>query len=218
MLSYHLLRHETEPKSLSNNRKKLAPKSHKQSNQLRIIGGQWRGRKLSFPTAQGLRPTADRVRETLFNWLSPSISGANCLDLFAGSGALGLEALSRGASSCCFIDTAAAASQHIAANLALLQCDTATTHTAQAAQWLEQLDPTSAETFDIIFLDPPFGKNLAEKCLALIDQKQLVRNDGLVYLETNRDEALPATPPHWQLHREKTAGQVNYRLYRITRL
>jgi 16S rRNA (guanine966-N2)-methyltransferase len=218
MLSYHLLRHETEPKSLSNNRKKLAPKSHKQSNQLRIIGGQWRGRKLSFPTAQGLRPTADRVRETLFNWLSPSISGAHCLDLFAGSGALGLEALSRGASFCCFIDTAAAASQHIAASLALLQCDNATTHTAQAAPWLEQLGPGPNETFDIIFLDPPFGKNLAEKCLALIDQKQLVRNDGLVYLETNRDEALPATPPHWQLHREKTAGQVGYRLYRITRL
>jgi 16S rRNA (guanine966-N2)-methyltransferase len=218
MLSYHLLRHETEPKSLSNNRKKLAPKSHKQSNQLRIIGGQWRGRKLSFPTAEGLRPTADRVRETLFNWLSPSISGANCLDLFAGSGALGLEALSRGASACCFIDTATAASQHIAANLALLQCETAITHTTQAAHWLEQLDPSHSVTFDIIFLDPPFGKNLAGKCLALIDQKQLVRNDGLVYLETNRDEALPDIPPHWQLHREKTAGQVSYRLYRITRL
>jgi 16S rRNA (guanine966-N2)-methyltransferase len=218
MLSYHLLRHETEPKSLSNNRKNSAPKSNKKSNQLRIIGGQWRGRKLSFPTAEGLRPTADRVRETLFNWLSPSISGANCLDLFAGSGALGLEALSRGASSCCFIDTAAAACEHIAANLTLVQCDTATTHTAQAAQWLKQQDRAPSETFDIIFLDPPFGKNLAEKCLVLIDQKQLVSNDGLVYLETNRDEALPATPPHWQLHREKTAGQVNYRLYRITRL
>jgi 16S rRNA (guanine966-N2)-methyltransferase len=201
LLSYHLLRHETESKSLSNNRKKSVPKSHKQSNQLRIIGGQWRGRKLSFPTAEGLRPTADRVRETLFNWLSPSISGAHCLDLFAGSGALGLEALSRGASVCCFIDKAAAASQHIAASLALLQCDNATTHTAQAAPWLEQLDPGPNGTFDIIFLDPPFGKNLAERCLALIDQKQLVRNGGLVYLETNRDEALPATPPHWQLPR-----------------
>jgi 16S rRNA (guanine966-N2)-methyltransferase len=218
MLSYHLLRHETESKSLSNNRKNAAPKSNKPSNQLRIIGGQWRGRKLSFPTAEGLRPTADRVRETLFNWLSPSISGANCLDLFAGSGALGMEALSRGASSCCFIDTAPAACEHIAANLTLMQCDTATTHTAQAAQWLKQLNPTPSETFDIIFLDPPFGKNLAEECLVLIDQKQLARNDGLVYLETNRDEALPATPPHWQLHREKIAGQVNYRLYRITRL
>jgi 16S rRNA (guanine966-N2)-methyltransferase len=218
MLSYHLLCHETESKSLSNTRKKSAPKSHKHSNQLRIIGGQWRGRKLSFPTTEGLRPTADRVRETLFNWLSPSISGANCLDLFAGSGALGLEALSRGASACCFVDTAPAATQHIAANLSLLQCDTAITHTTQAAHWLEQLDPASSEAFDIIFLDPPFGKNLAEKCLALIDQKQLVRNDGLVYLETNRDEALPATPSHWQLQREKTAGQVSYRLYRNTGL
>ena len=216
MLSYHLLRHETEFKSLSNNTNKSAQKNKKQSNQLRVIGGQWRGRKLAFPTAEGLRPTPDRVRETLFNWLAPNISGSHCLDLFAGSGALGLEALSRGANFCCFIDTTAAASQQITSNLALLQCDTASTHNIQAAHWLEQFDPASDQAFDIIFLDPPFGKNLAETCIELIEQKQLLRHNGLIYLETHRDEILPAIPPHWQLHREKTAGQVSYRLYRTT--
>lgn len=216
MLSYHFLRHETEFKSLSNNTSKSAQKGRKRANQLRIIGGQWRGRKLAFPTVEGLRPTADRIRETLFNWLAPVISGARCLDLFAGSGALGLEALSRGASFCCFIDSTTAASQQIISNLALLDCNTAVTHTKQAAHWLEEFDHACAETYDIIFLDPPFGKNLATKCLELIEHKQLLRTNGLVYLETHRDEAAPVTPPHWQLHREKTTGQVSYRLYRVS--
>lgn len=200
---------------MSKHRNHPRPPHHKQQNQLRIIGGQWRGRKLPIPQLEGLRPTTDRVRETLFNWLATEIPGARCLDLFAGSGALGLEALSRGASFSCFIDTATPAIQQIDSNLALLDCNTAATYPMAATQWLKQFDGSSQQAFDIIFIDAPFGKNLVAECLQLIDQQSLLSSNSLVYLETNRDEATPAIPEQWQLHREKTAGQVSYRLYRI---
>jgi len=181
---------------------------------LRIIGGEWRGRKLLFADAEGLRPTTDRIRETVFNWLAPEIAGARCLDLFAGSGALGLEALSRGAGFSCLIDTSAAAIQQINSNLERLDCDCAATYCMTASQWLEQFDPATEKAFDVVFLDPPFGKGQMAACLELIEQKHLLNDNGLAYLETPRDEALPAISSRWQLHREKTAGQVSYRLYR----
>ena len=181
---------------------------------MRIIGGEWRGRKLLFADAEGLRPTTDRIRETVFNWLAPEIAGARCLELFAGSGALGLEALSRGAGFSCFIDTSAAAIQQINSNLERLDCDCAATYCMTASQWLGQFAPATEKAFDVVFLDPPFGKGQMAACLELIEQKHLLNDNGLAYLETPRDEALPAISSRWQLHREKTAGQVSYRLYR----
>ena len=120
------------------------------NNQLRIIGGKWRGRKIKFPDIEGLRPTPDRVRETLFNWLSPVIIGAKCLDLFAGSGALGFEALSRGASKTVFVDSNNLVTQQLQYNQQLFQCSDIEIHKMSAEQYLQ----TTEKSFDIIFLDP----------------------------------------------------------------
>ncbi len=190
--------------------KRHKPASRQVQNQLRIIGGNWRGRKLSFPSLEGLRPTPDRVRETLFNWLAAATPGARCLDLFAGSGALGLEALSRGATSAQFIDNASAVCQQLKDNLKQLDCDHAEVSNQTALTWLQSNHP---QPFDIIFLDPPFHQNLLQDCINQIDQQNLLSETGWVYLEMNNQETLPVLPPTWQLHREKQAGQISYRLF-----
>ena len=136
----------------------LMSKSHraKPGNQVRIIGGDWRGRKLQFPSIEGLRPTPDRVRETLFNWLSPHIAGAHCLDLYAGSGALGFEALSRGARSCCFIDNSKQVQAALRSSVQALNCeDRATVMLADSGSAI-----TLHHSIDLVFLDPPFASHL----------------------------------------------------------
>jgi 16S rRNA (guanine966-N2)-methyltransferase len=185
------------------------------ANQLRIIGGQWRGRKLHFPSIEGLRPTPDRVRETLFNWLAPVLPGARCLDLFAGSGALGLEALSRGAASADLIDNASAAVNQLRQNLQLLNTDRGQVINASAEQWLPAFNPQHDNRYDIIFLDPPFHKAMAGPCINGIEQQQLLNDNSWVYLEMAKDDALPKLPDRWYLHREKVAGQVCYRLFSV---
>ena len=178
------------------------------SNRLRIIGGRWRGRKLTLPTVAGLRPTPDRVRETLFNWLAPVIEGARCLDLFAGSGALGLEALSRGAAHTVFVDSNPEVVSHLQTQLTALDAD-GETHSADALHWLQT---APARQFDIVFLDPPFSQQLlGPVCTALADGNWLAPQ-ARVYLESERALTLPPLPAGWQLHREKTAGEVCYRL------
>lgn len=186
--------------------------THSGANQLRIIGGQWRGRKLNFPAIEGLRPTPNRVRETLFNWLTPVLPGAMCLDLFAGSGALGWEALSRGAASVTWVDSSAAVTDQLRSNLKLLQAGGAV-HTMAATDFLQL--PTSTG-FDIVFLDPPFGQDLVKPCIELLDRGQALNANAWVYIETPREEAAPLLPVHWSLHRDKQAGQVSYRLYRVS--
>lgn len=182
---------------------------------LRIIGGQWRGRRLSFTPAEGLRPTADRVRETLFNWLAPSIHGARCLDLFAGSGALGLEALSRGAASCDFVDTSATALRQIEQHLRTLQAETrAHCHCAAASTFLQG----ACGSYDVVFIDPPFGKALVDPVCARLAAAELVADGGLVYVETAVRDPAPGVPANWRLHREKVAGEVSYRLFRAAAL
>ncbi len=179
-------------------------------NKLRIIGGQWRGRKVSFPNSEGLRPTSDRVRETLFNWLAPIIPNANCLDLFAGSGALGFEALSRGAAHIDLVDSSPTVVRHLQENLHLLN--------GNGSVWLEQAQSRlqhCQKKYDIIFLDPPFAQNLLAPCIDLIEQHQLLTDQAWVYVETGNTELLPNLPAHWKLHREKNAGQVCYRLFSI---
>jgi 16S rRNA (guanine966-N2)-methyltransferase len=197
----------------------MSPKQHnsKTTNQLRIIGGQWRGRKLSFPTHEGLRPTPDRVRETLFNWLNSPVIGARCLDLFAGSGALGLEALSRGAQFVDFIDNSPPASQQLEQNLALLNANNAKVCPISAVSWLEQLSDFHHpdNTYNIIFIDPPFHKGLVAECIKRIHNIGILAPNSWVYLEMNNQEALPSLPVNWHLHREKIAGQVCYRLFSI---
>jgi 16S rRNA (guanine966-N2)-methyltransferase len=150
------------------------------------------------------------VRETLFNWLTPTTHGARCLDLFAGSGALGLEALSRGAAFCDFVDTCAATLRQIEEQLQLLQAGSAARcHLATAQTFLER----KQRSFDLVFIDPPFGKALVDSACDLLARQQLVAPGGLIYVETAVRDPVPQVPPDWQLHREKTAGEVAYRLY-----
>lgn len=184
--------------------------SRKGSNQLRIIGGVWRGRKLSFPDVDGLRPTGDRIRETLFNWLAPDIKGAHCLDLFAGSGALGLEALSRGAESSLLLEKHAGAAQQLNINLQLLQAGNGRVEQADSLHWLKQQQPP--HPFDIIFIDPPFALNLWEPIAAALEDHHWLSDEAVIYLEAPRDAHLQL-PANWQLHRDKQAGQVSFRLY-----
>jgi len=186
-------------------------RSGKQS-QVRIIGGQWRGRKLTFTPADGLRPTGDRIRETLFNWLAASIAGARCADLFAGSGALGLEALSRGAGHCDFVDCTSAALTQVRDHLRTLEAlGKSSCHLVSALQFLQ----VAAAPYDIVFIDPPFKLQLVEPVCAALSQRQLLREHALVYVEMGATEPPPRLPPGWDLHREKHAGGVTYRLFSV---
>jgi len=180
--------------------------------QLRIIGGQWRGRKLAFTPAEGLRPTGDRIRETLFNWLAADIVGAHCADLFAGSGALGLEALSRGAAHCDFADCSSAAVAQVRDHLNLLSAyEKASCHPVSALDFLSR----TSTPYDIVFVDPPFELQLVEPVCAALSQHQLLRKYALVYVEMEATQPAPRTPPGWNLHREKHAGSVTYRLFSV---
>jgi len=181
-------------------------------NSVRIIGGIWRGRRVSFPDIPGLRPTPDRVRETLFNWLQSSIVGARCLDLFAGSGALGLEALSRGARELVFVEQAVAVSRALQEQLARLGgSPKGRVVEMGAARYLR----TPGEPFDILFLDPPFGRDALAEYIPLIDAADRLKTGALVYLENERTAGAPPLPPHWELLKSKSAGQVGYHLARV---
>lgn len=180
--------------------------------QVRIIGGEWRGRKLAFDAAEGLRPTGDRVRETLFNWLAPEIAGARCADLFAGTGALGLEALSRGAEHCDFVDRSRAVIERVTEHLETLGArDRADCHQAAALEFLER----AHTPYDIVFIDPPFSLDLAADVVAALSRGQLLRDAALVYIESGAGSPPPDVPGDWRLHRDKVAGAVAYRLFLV---
>lgn len=179
-------------------------------NELRIIGGRWRGRRIAFPDARDLRPTGDRIRETAFNWLQRYLPGARCLDLFAGSGAMGLEALSRGADSVVFVDRERVVADAIHANLALLDAANGRVLQADALRLLEG----PAEPFDIVFIDPPFSVDIIGRCCELLEQKGWLTAGAMIYMEQDRARAAPAMPANWTLHRQGHAGQVAYLLAR----
>lgn len=181
------------------------------SGELRIIGGDWRSRKLRFPDAGGVRPSPARTRETLFNWLSYHLAGSRCLDLFAGSGALGLEALSRGAASATLVDHTPALAHAIRDNLRLLNCDRGEVICQSVDRFLTQ-PPT--RPFDIIFMDPPFRQGWLEMLFPLVFSHHWVRPGGWIYVEHESDRPTPVAPAGWELHRQKTAGQVTYCLFR----
>jgi 16S rRNA (guanine966-N2)-methyltransferase len=181
-------------------------------NSVRIIGGAWRGRRVHFPDMPALRPTPDRVRETLFNWLQHSLGGTRCLDLFAGSGALGLEALSRGAAEVVFVEQFPAAARTLQEQLVRLGGDgKGRVMEMGAARFLR----TPAKPFDIVFLDPPFGKNALAEYVPMLDSGNWLAPSGLVYLENERNAGLPPLPARWELLKSKSAGEVGYHLARI---
>ena len=174
--------------------------------EFRIIAGQWRSRKLHFPSLPGIRPSPDRVRETLFNWLRERIEGAVCLDLFAGSGALGLEALSRGASQVVFVDQERQAVDAIRDHLKLLEAQGGETIVAEALGWLSG----PPRPFELVFLDPPFDADLVpEVCARLV--RGWLKPGAWIYVEHAAERA-PALPEGWQVIKESRAGRVGYRL------
>ncbi len=171
---------------------------------------------MSFPDVPGLRPTPDRVRETLFNWLQPVIAGARCLDLFAGSGALGLEALSRGAAAAVFVEQAAAAARSLVTTLDRLGgTPQARVVEMGAARFLQTAGPAYGRGFDVAFLDPPFGGHALAEFIPLVDAGDWVRRGGVVYLENEKSAGTPALPAHWQVLKSKSAGEVGYHLARV---
>ena len=181
------------------------------TGQLRIIAGEWRSRRLSFPDAEGLRPTTDRVRETLFNWLAPHVAGSRVLDPFAGSGALLLEALSRGASSGLACELNPLAVQALRHNLTLLRCERAEVRSGDA---LNLLASAPAQPFDLVFLDPPFRRDLLLPAAQLLETHGWLSDGAWIYCESEQAPSTLGLPESWQLHREKQAGQAHYLLWR----
>ncbi len=179
---------------------------------LRIVAGKWRSRLLDIAEVPGLRPTSERVRETLFNWLAPSIQGARCLDLFAGTGALGFEAMSRGATEVVFVENSRRAIKAIEKSTKILDAAGVVVHCGDATEYLRDARPAS---FDIIFLDPPFADDRLEALCRQIDERGILAPGGRIYLE--QDRAKPATelPDRWRILRNKTAGNVRYMLVEI---
>ncbi|KJK20017.1 16S rRNA (guanine(966)-N(2))-methyltransferase RsmD [Pseudomonas sp. BIGb0427] len=185
-------------------------KPHHGQGQLRIIAGEWRSRRLGFPDAPGLRPTPDRVRETLFNWLAPHIEGAKVLDAYTGSGALYLEALSRGAGDSVALDSNPAAIASLRQNLETLRCPRGQVIQTDAQRYL-QGEPKLA--FDLVFLDPPFNQGLLPTTCALLEERQWLAENAWIYTESETPPSTLQLPGNWRLHREKKAGQVYYALW-----
>ncbi len=183
------------------------------TGELRIIGGDWRSRKLRFPDAGGVRPTPARTRETLFNWLAFRLAGSDCLDLFAGSGALGLEALSRGAGRATLVDHTPALARALRDNLRLLKSDGGEVVCSDVESYLKH---RNRPPFDIVFMDPPFRQGWLERLFPLLDQQEWITPGGWVYVEHESEIPTPVVPATWQLHRQKSAGQVTYSLFRVT--
>jgi len=175
-------------------------------NRVRIIGGVHRSRVLKFPAIPGLRPTPDRGRETLFNWLGQDLTGKRCCDLFAGSGALGFEAISRGASKVVMVESDARAFQALRQSSELLGCNARVELLRRDALEFLREAPSG---FDLVFLDPPFDNGLLERIAPALSR--LVERDGMAYIESPRGIVLD---PPWQLHRQGAAGHVTYQLYR----
>lgn len=179
---------------------------HKNGNKVRIIGGTWRSRLITFPSLIGLRPTPDRVRETLFNWLGQTLYGKSCLDLFAGSGVLGFEALSRGADQVVMVEKTKEAIDALNKNAALLKAENVTIISANAIKFLE----TCHKKFDVIFVDPPYDAGLLPDIFSRLSQ--VLQKDGIVYFENNGDTVLSA---EWEIFKEAKSGVVKYHLAKL---
>lgn len=188
----------------------MKKQSNKKTGELRLIAGQWRGRKLPILTSEGLRPTTDRVRETLFNWLQFDIQGAQVVDLFAGSGSLGFEAASRGAQQVTLIEMDKAAARQLNQNVSRLSAPQINVIQQSALDWLNA-ESTQHTKLDIVFIDPPFNKSLVSPTLGALKRGEWLHSDSIVYVESERN-----LPPEifndFDILREKHHGQVSFRL------
>lgn len=179
------------------------------SGQIRIIGGLWRGRKLPVLNSEGLRPTTDRIKETLFNWLMFDVNERRCLDLFAGSGSLGFEALSRGASQVIMVEKDHQVAQQLSQNLARLPQAPARVVNIDAVRYLA----SSTTPFDLVFLDPPFHQELLPQVCQLLEEQGWLSVNAKIYIEREQAVEPLVLPKNWQLLKDKQAGQVTYQLY-----
>lgn len=177
---------------------------------IRIIAGKWRGRKLPVLDSEGLRPTTDRIKETLFNWLMPIIDESCCLDCFSGSGSLGFEALSRGANKVVLLEKNAKAAQQLNKNRQLLSAEACQVIATDSLNYLQQ---NALAQFDVVFIDPPFHQNLVNKTIERLEQNNWLKAKSYIYIETELNYQLTLLPNSWQLHREKITGQIHSRLY-----
>ncbi len=182
------------------------------SGQVRIISGLWRGRKLPVHDAEGLRPTTDRVKETLFNWLAQDIPHARCLDLFAGSGGLGFESASRQADKVTMLEMNPQAFAQLKTNIAALKASNIEAVNTDTLAYLKQ----PGQAYDVVFIDPPFRQGLLQETVQLLEQNGWLAANAMIYIESEKELPLLELPQSWQLYREKLAGQVCYRLFERT--
>ncbi|EKO3532568.1 16S rRNA (guanine(966)-N(2))-methyltransferase RsmD [Vibrio fluvialis] len=182
------------------------------SGQVRIISGLWRGRKLPVHDAEGLRPTTDRVKETLFNWLAQDIPHARCLDLFAGSGGLGFESASRQADKVTMLEMNPQAFAQLKTNIAALKASNIEAVNTDTLAYLKQ----PGQAYDVVFIDPPFRQGLLQETVQLLEQNGWLAANAMIYIESEKELPLTELPENWQLYREKLAGQVCYRLFERT--
>lgn len=191
-------------------------KNSTKNGSVRIIAGKYRGRKLSVLNAEGLRPTTDRIKETVFNWLMPYIQDAHCLDCFSGSGSLGFEALSRGATMVDFIELSTLAARQLRTNLLVLSADedskNAQVHHMDCLIFLAN----KGEPMDIVFVDPPFRQQLLQLVCDSLENNNWLKTEALIYIECEKELSDLNIPKNWQVLKEKNAGQVSYRLYQRT--
>ena len=191
-------------------RSPAAPSAHNGPGFVRIISGQWRGRRLPVLNAEGLRPTTDRVKETLFHWLMQETAGRTVLDCFSGSGSLALEALSRHACFATMLELDKTAVRQLQQHLQTLKCNNAEVIAGSCLLYLQR-QPT--RQYDLVFLDPPFRQNLLLPCAALLEQQNWLSDDALIYVECEKELPLSQLPANWRLLKESVAGQLAYRLY-----
>lgn len=181
--------------------------STRNSGTVRIIGGQMRGRKLAFSVVEGLRPTLDRIRETLFNWLSRDINDSQCLDLFAGSGALGFEAASRGAKNVVMVERNKQVATDLQNNCQLIQANNIKVVNLEAIAFLQLCE----QKFDLVFVDPPFGKGMLNEVLEYLPK--VLNQDALVYIEQENADSASAPNEQWQQIKFKKTSSITYALY-----
>jgi len=188
-------------------------KARTKTNSIRLIAGKWRGRRLPVLDHDGLRPTTDRVRETLFNWLMHDVAGARCLDAFSGSGALGLECLSRGAEHVTFVEADRKVAAQLQSNLSLLDALPSADLITQSTVNVLRQRPSKA--FDLVFLDPPFDSGLLAQVLPLLAENGWLAENALVYVEQASKQDPEVVPEPWQVYKEGKAGHCRYTLYSV---
>lgn len=187
----------------------MPPSSSQRSGRVRIIGGEWRSRVIPVPAGVELRPTTDRIRETLFNWLMPHIAHAHCLDVCSGSGILAFESLSRGAAHVTLIDNEPQVVRHLQQQAQLFQTSQADILCADVVQWLSQ--PATTQ-FNIAFIDPPFASDLWLPICTQLEKNGWLAPEALIYLEMPAQQQ-PNLPSHWKPCKQKRAGNVRYELW-----